>query len=65
MRVHANFLISSDVEQTTGGVVGPGGEHVAVWKKGDRVYVRLVAWESLLAKTFADIPELGRRVTGT
>lgn len=65
MRIHADFLVGSDVEQATGGVVAAGGEHVAVWKKGDRVYVGLVAWKSLLAKTLANIPELGGRVACT
>jgi hypothetical protein len=51
-------LVSADVEEAAGGVVGAGGEGVAIGEKRDGVDVTLVAGESLLAQTLADIPEL-------
>ena len=65
MRVHADLLVGSYVKQAARGVVGAGGEHVAVWKEGDRVYVGLVAGKRLLAQALAYVPQLGGRVTST
>lgn len=58
MAVHGQLLVGPDVEEPAGGVIRPRRESAPVREEGDRVDVRLVAGEGLLAHSLADVPQL-------
>lgn len=57
--VQGQLLVSSDVEQATGGVIRAGGEGKSIGEKRHSIDVRVVSSEGLLAVSFPHIPQLG------
>ncbi len=63
-RILVKFTVCTDVEETAGGIVGPGTKRISIWEELDSIDVRFVASEGLNGLAGANIPEFGEGIAG-
>lgn len=63
-RVGVELTIRTDIEQSTGGVIRPGTERIAIGEELNGVDIRLVARKGLHGPSGANIPKFGESIAG-
>ena len=64
MTVHGEFLVSSDIEESAGGIVWARCEGISIGEESHGVDVTFVTWEGLAANALSYVPQLGWGITG-